>query len=65
MDTVYKLKAKRDSQVEKEIEEEILAPYTMDEINSMIDESEADEKAGSTISGEEMSRRIEKYILSL
>lgn len=45
--------------------EETLTPYTMDDINVMMDESEADEKAGRTISGEEMSRRMDKFIASL
>lgn len=50
---------------EKKKEGDVLTPYTMNEINAMIDESEADEKAGRTISGEEMSRRMEQYIASL
>lgn len=45
--------------------DEILAPYTMTEIDAMMDESEADEKAGRTISSEEMNRRMEQYIASL
>lgn len=64
INSLRRIRRMRDSQVEK-AGKEILAPYTMDEINAMIDESEADEKAGRTISGEEMSRRMEKYISSL
>lgn len=45
--------------------EEALASYTMDEIYAMIDESEADEETGRTISSEEMTQRMEEYILSL
>lgn len=59
MDTIFKLKATLLD------EEETLTPYTMDDINAMMDESEADEKAGRTISGEEMSRRMDKFIASL
>lgn len=56
---------RRIRRVEEKKKEEALVPYTMDEINAMIDESEADEKAGHTISGEEMSRRMEQYIALL
>ncbi|MCD8182099.1 MAG: hypothetical protein LUE99_02310 [Bacteroides sp.] len=39
--TIAKAKAK-----EEEVEEEDLTPYTMEEINSWIDEAEAEEEAG-------------------
>ena len=42
-------------------EEERLAPYTMEEINAWIDESEADFAAGRYISNEEMNRRMEQF----
>ena len=44
-----------------EEEEEHLAPYTMEEINAWIDESEADFAAGRYISNEEMNRRMEQF----
>lgn len=40
-------------------------PYTTEEINSWLDESEADDEAGRTISSEEMSRRMKQFIQSL
>ena len=42
-------------------EEERLTPYTMEEINAWIDESEADFAAGRYISNEEMNRRMEQF----
>ena len=45
-------------------EEEII-PHELAELNAMIDESEADEKAGRIISGEEMNHRMDNYIASL
>lgn len=39
-------------------------PYTTEEINSWLDESEADDEAGRTISSEEMSRRMKQFIQS-
>ena len=42
-------------------EEEHLTPYTMEEINAWIDESEADFAAGRYISNEEMNRRMEQF----
>lgn len=62
INSLRRLRRMENAKVEKE---ETLVPYTMDEINAMMDESEADEKAGRTISGEEMSRRMEQYIASL
>ena len=44
----------------REEEEEHLTPYTMEEINAWIDESEADFAAGRYISNEEMNRRMER-----
>ena len=44
-----------------EEEEERLTPYTMEEINAWIDESEADFAAGRYISNEEMNRRMEQF----
>ena len=44
-----------------EEEEEHLTPYTMEEINAWIDESEADFAAGRYISNEEMNRRMEQF----
>lgn len=40
-------------------------PYTTEEINCWLDESEADDEAGRTISSEEMSRRMKQFIQSL
>ena len=45
----------------REEEEERLTPYTMEEINAWIDESEADFAAGRYISNEEMNRRMEQF----
>ena len=43
-------------------EEERLTPYTMDEINAWIDESEADEEAGRTYTCAEVQQMMEaKY----
>ena len=42
-------------------EEERFTPYTMEEINAWIDESEADFAAGRYISNEEMNRRMEQF----
>lgn len=42
-------------------EEERFTPYTMEEINTWIDESEADFAAGRYISNEEMNRRMEQF----
>ena len=47
--------------IEESREEERLAPYTMEEINAWIDESEADFAAGRYISNEEMNRRMEQF----
>ena len=45
-----------------EEEEERLAPYTMEEINAWIDESEADEEAGRTYTCAEVQQMMEaKY----
>ena len=44
----------------REEEKEHLTPYTMEEINAWIDESEADFAAGRYISNEEMNRRMER-----
>lgn len=41
------------------------APYTVEEINSWLDESEADDEAGKTISSEEMSHKMKQFIQSL
>ena len=46
----------------EEEEEERLAPYTMEEINAWIDESEADEEAGRTYTCAEVRQMMEaKY----
>ena len=48
--------------VYEEEEEENLAPYTMEEINAWIDESEADEEAGRTYTCAEVQQMMEaKY----
>ena len=48
--------------VYEEEEEEHLAPYTMEEINAWIDESEADEEAGRTYTCAEVQQMMEaKY----
>lgn len=65
INSLRRIRRIEENKVGKKQEEAVLTPYTMDEINAMIDESEADEKAGRTISGEEMSRRMEQYIASL
>ena len=45
-----------------EEEEEHLTPYTMEEINAWIDESEADEEAGRTYTSAEVKQMMEtKY----
>ena len=45
-----------------EEEKEHLTPYTMEEINAWIDESEADEEAGRTYTGTEVRQMMEtKY----
>ena len=41
-------------------DEENLKPYTMEELNAMLDEAEADIAAGRTISDEDVWRKIEK-----
>jgi len=41
-------------------DEENLKPYTMEELNAMLDEAEADIAAGRTISDEDVWREIEK-----
>lgn len=45
--------------------EEELTPYTLEELNARIDESEADIEAGRVISAEEMKREMRKFISSL
>ena len=45
----------------REEEEEHLTPYTMEEINAWIDESEADFAEGRYISNEEMNRIMEQF----
>ena len=41
-------------------DEENLKPYTVEELNAMLDEAEADIAAGRTISDEDVWRKIEK-----
>ena len=49
-------------EVYEEEEEEHLTPYTMEEINAWIDESEADEEAGRTYTCAEVRQMMEtKY----
>ena len=49
-------------EVYEEEEEERLTPYTMEEINAWIDESEADEEAGRTYTCAEVRQMMEtKY----
>ena len=48
--------------IEHAEKEESLKPYTIEEINAMIDESEADIAAGRTISHEEMMRQWEEEL---
>ena len=43
-------------------DEENLKPYTMEELNAMLDEAEADIAAGRTISDEDVWREIEKEL---
>ena len=43
-------------------DEENLKPYTMKELNAMLDEAEADIAAGRTISDEDVWRKIEKEL---
>ena len=48
--------------IEESHEEERLTPYTMEEINGWIDESEADEEAGRTYTCAEVKQMMEaKY----
>lgn len=63
INSLRRLRRMENAKAEKN--EEALAPYTMNEIGAMMDESEADEKTGRTISGEEMNRRMEQFIASL
>jgi hypothetical protein len=46
-------------------EADSLRPYTMDEINTMLDESEAEIAAGIGVSHEEMMREWDEEIASL
>lgn len=48
-------------QVEAETKEH-LKPYTMEEINAMIDESEADIAAGRVYTREEMSQMMNEFV---
>lgn len=48
-------------QVEAETKEH-LKPYTMEEINAMIDESEADIAAGKVYTREEMSQMMNEFV---
>ena len=61
--SIRRLRAKKQEQQaeQAEAEAENLKPYTMEEIDAMIDESEAEIAAGLGISGKEMNRRIEEY----
>ena len=43
-------------------DEESLKQYTMEELNAMLDEAEADIAAGRTISDEDVWRKIEKEL---
>ena len=43
-------------------DEENLKPYTVEELNAMLDEAEADIAAGRTISDEDVWRKIEKEL---
>ena len=47
---------------EVEEEEERLTPYTMEEINAWIDESEADFAAGRYLTAEEANREIREAL---
>lgn len=47
---------------EVEEEEERLAPYTMEEINAWIDESEADFAAGRYLTNEEANREVRETL---
>ena len=49
----------------REKKKETLRPYTMDEINAWIDESEADEAAGREYTAEEMNARMDKFLAQL
>ena len=58
----YNLLKKVKQYLAREKKKETLRPYTMDEINAWIDESEADEAAGREYTAEEVDRRMkEKY----
>lgn len=46
-------------------EEEECRPYTMEELNARIDESEAEEESGMTVPHEEVMARMRKYITTL
>ena len=48
--------------VEEEKEEERLTPYTMEEINAWIDESEADFAAGRYLTNEEANREVREAL---
>ena len=49
-------------EVEEEREEERLAPYTMEELNAWIDESEADFAAGRYLTNEEANREVREAL---
>ena len=48
--------------VEEDKEEERLTPYTMEEINAWIDESEADFAAGRYLTNEEANREVREAL---
>ena len=49
-------------EVYEEEEEERLTPYTMEEINAWIDESEADFAAGRYLTNEEANREVREAL---
>lgn len=63
INSLRRLRRTENAKTDKEVGKTV--PYELSQINDMIDESEADEKAGRVISSEEMNRRMDSYISSL
>ena len=58
--SIRRIRSKAGREEKKEEEAENLKPYTMEEINAMIDESEADIRAGRVIPSEQVFREIKE-----
>lgn len=60
--SIRRIRSKAGREEKKEEEAENLEPYTMEEINAMIDESEADIRAGRVIPSEQVFREIREEL---